>query len=150
MNDAVKKKIVIFYIGGIFNALLGLYVVFEGPSILPPDQVKVLALAFLAFTVINFVMNDLAGRYGSFPSWEESLSSIGDFIFGMALWVAIFGLWEIHWILHCWPLNGHMPPRHLLQVSFAHSQAVLQQVDPRPVASTHFQSLALMRNIARH
>lgn len=56
MNDAVKKKIIIFYIGGIFNALLGLYVVFEGPSILPPDQVKILALAFLAFTVINFVM----------------------------------------------------------------------------------------------
>ena len=56
MHDAIKKKIIIFYIGGIFNAMLGLYVVFEGPSMLPPDQVRILSLAFLAFTVINFVM----------------------------------------------------------------------------------------------
>ena len=56
MNDAIKKKIVLFYIGGILNAMFGLYVVFEGPNLLPPDQVRILSLAFLAFTAINFLM----------------------------------------------------------------------------------------------
>ena len=56
MNDKIKTRIILFYIGGIFNALLGLYVVFEGPSFLPPDQVKMLTLVFLGFTVVNFYM----------------------------------------------------------------------------------------------
>ena len=56
MNDKIKTRIILFYIGGIFNALLGLYVVFEGPSFLPPDQVKMLTIVFLGFTVVNFYM----------------------------------------------------------------------------------------------
>ena len=42
MNDKTKTRIIIFYIGGIFNALLGLYAVFEGPSFLPEGQIKML------------------------------------------------------------------------------------------------------------
>jgi uncharacterized membrane protein len=56
MDDKLKTRIIIFYIGGILNALCGLYVVFEGPSILPADKVQLLSLVFLAFTVINFYM----------------------------------------------------------------------------------------------
>jgi hypothetical protein len=56
MNDKIKTRIILFYIGGILNAMLGLYVVFEGPSFLPPDQVKILTLVFLGFTVVNFYM----------------------------------------------------------------------------------------------
>jgi hypothetical protein len=56
MNDKIKTRIILFYIGGILNALFGLYVVFEGPSILPADQVQMLSLAFLGFTVVNFYM----------------------------------------------------------------------------------------------
>jgi len=56
MDDKIKTRIIIFYIGGILNALFGLYVVFEGPSFLPADKVQMLALAFLAFTVVNFYM----------------------------------------------------------------------------------------------
>ena len=56
MNDKTKTRIIIFYIGGIFNALLGLYVVFEGPSFLPEGQIKMLTLVFLGFAVVNFYM----------------------------------------------------------------------------------------------
>ena len=56
MNDKTKIRIIIFYIGGIFNALLGLYVVFEGPSFLPEGQIKMLTLVFLGFAVVNFFM----------------------------------------------------------------------------------------------
>jgi uncharacterized membrane protein len=56
MNDKIKQRIILFYIGGIFNAMLGLYVVFEGPSFLPAEQVKTLSLVFLGFTVVNFYM----------------------------------------------------------------------------------------------
>ena len=56
MDDKLKTRIVIFYIGGILNALFGLYVVFEGPSFLPADKVQLLSLVFLGFTVVNFYM----------------------------------------------------------------------------------------------
>jgi uncharacterized membrane protein len=56
VDDKLKTRIVIFYIGGILNALFGLYVVFEGPSFLPADKVQLLSLVFLGFTVVNFYM----------------------------------------------------------------------------------------------
>jgi uncharacterized membrane protein len=56
VQDKLKKRVVIFYIGGILNALFGLYVVFEGPSSLPADKVQLLSLVFLGFTVVNFYM----------------------------------------------------------------------------------------------
>lgn len=56
MDDKVKSRIILFYIGAIMNGLFGLYVFLEGPSFLPPDQVKMLTLVFLGFTVVNFYM----------------------------------------------------------------------------------------------
>lgn len=56
MEDKVKSRIVMFYIGAILNALFGVYVFVEGPGFLPPDQVRWLSVAFLIFTVINFAM----------------------------------------------------------------------------------------------
>ena len=56
MDDKLKTRIIIFYIGGILNALCGLYVVFEGASFLPADKVQLLSLVFLGFTVVNFYM----------------------------------------------------------------------------------------------
>jgi hypothetical protein len=56
MNDKLKTRVIMFYIGGILNALCGLYVVFEGPATLPPDKVQMLSLVFFGFTVVNFYM----------------------------------------------------------------------------------------------
>jgi len=54
MDDKLKKRIILFYIGGIVNALLGLYVLIEGASFLPSDTARILALVFLAFAVVDF------------------------------------------------------------------------------------------------
>ena len=54
MDDKLKKRIVMFYIGGIITALLGLYVLIEGASILAPDTARMLAFVFLAFAAVDF------------------------------------------------------------------------------------------------
>ena len=54
MDDKLKKRIVMFYIAGIVNALFGLYVLIEGRSFLPSDTVLMLVSVFLGFTVLNF------------------------------------------------------------------------------------------------
>jgi hypothetical protein len=43
-----------FYVAGVVNAFLGLYVVIEGRAFLPPDTVRWLALFFFAFAAVDF------------------------------------------------------------------------------------------------
>jgi hypothetical protein len=56
MDEKIKTRIILFYIGGILNGMFGLYIVFEGPSFLQPDQVQMMSIVFLVFTIINFYM----------------------------------------------------------------------------------------------
>ena len=43
-----------FYLAGVINAFLGLYVVFEGRAFLPSETVRWLALFFFAFAAVDF------------------------------------------------------------------------------------------------
>ena len=54
MDEKLKKRIAMFYIGGLINAMLGLYVLVEGASFLPPDTARILVAVFLAFAVVDF------------------------------------------------------------------------------------------------
>ena len=54
MDEKLKRRIIMFYIGGIINSLLGLYVLIEGTSFLPSGTARVLVLVFLAFAVVDF------------------------------------------------------------------------------------------------
>lgn len=54
MDKKLQTRIMLFYIGGIINALLGLYVLIEGLSFLPPDTVRTLAIVFLVFAAVDF------------------------------------------------------------------------------------------------
>jgi uncharacterized membrane protein len=54
MDPRLKKRIVMFYVAGIINALLGLYVVVEGRAFLPPETVRWLALFFFVFAAVDF------------------------------------------------------------------------------------------------
>ena len=54
MDERTKKRIIMFYVGGIINALLGLYVVIEGASFLAPDTVRTLAIIFFVFAAVDF------------------------------------------------------------------------------------------------
>ena len=54
MDDRLKKRILMFYLAGVINALLGLYVAIEGRAFLPPETVRWLALFFFAFAAVDF------------------------------------------------------------------------------------------------
>jgi len=54
MDDKLKRRIIMFYIGGIINALLGLYVLIEGATFLPSGTARILVLVFLAFAAVDF------------------------------------------------------------------------------------------------
>jgi hypothetical protein len=54
MDDKLKKRIIMFYIGGILNALLGLYVLIEGGSFLPSGTARILVLVFGVFAAVDF------------------------------------------------------------------------------------------------
>ena len=54
MDPRLQKRIMMFYLAGVINAFLGLYVVFEGRSFLPPETVRWLALFFFAFAAVDF------------------------------------------------------------------------------------------------
>jgi hypothetical protein len=56
MDDKLKRKIMLFYAGGIINALLGLYVLIEGLSFLPADTARTLAIVFFLFAAVDFYM----------------------------------------------------------------------------------------------
>ncbi len=54
MDEKLKRRIIMFYIGGIINALLGLYVLIEGTAYLPASTARWLAIAFFVFAAVDF------------------------------------------------------------------------------------------------
>ena len=54
MDPRLKKRIMMFYLAGVINAFLGLYVAIEGRAFLPPETVRWLALFFFAFAAVDF------------------------------------------------------------------------------------------------
>ena len=56
MDEKLKRKIMLFYAGGIVNALLGLYVLIEGLSFLQADTARMLAMVFFLFAAVDFYM----------------------------------------------------------------------------------------------
>jgi hypothetical protein len=55
-----------FYVAGIFNAFLGLYVFFEGRKVLEPETANWLMLFFLAFAAVDFYFPHAMKK-----KWEE-------------------------------------------------------------------------------
>jgi hypothetical protein len=56
MDEKLKRKIMLFYAGGIVNVMLGLYVLIEGLSFLPADTARTLAIIFFLFAAVDFYM----------------------------------------------------------------------------------------------
>ena len=54
MDPKLQRRIIAFYVGGILNAVLGLYVLIEGLSFLPADTARTLAIVFLVFAAVDF------------------------------------------------------------------------------------------------
>jgi uncharacterized membrane protein len=54
MDPRLQKRIMMFYVAGVINAFLGLYVALEGRAFLAPETVRWLALFFFAFAAVDF------------------------------------------------------------------------------------------------
>ena len=54
MDPRLKKRMMLFYMAGVINAFLGLYVAIEGRAFLPPETVRWLTLFFFAFAAVDF------------------------------------------------------------------------------------------------
>ncbi|MEO7727424.1 MAG: hypothetical protein ABIS45_09235 [Burkholderiales bacterium] len=59
MDEKLKRKIMLFYAGGIINALLGLYILIEGAGFLPADNARTLVIFFFVFAAVDFYMPHL-------------------------------------------------------------------------------------------
>jgi len=54
IDPRLKKRMMLFYLAGIFNAVLGLYILIEGHRFLAQDTVLLLVVFFFAFAAIDF------------------------------------------------------------------------------------------------
>ena len=54
MPPHLQKRIALFYLGGVLNAFLGLYVLIEGTSFMPREKALWLVLFFFVFAGVDF------------------------------------------------------------------------------------------------
>jgi uncharacterized membrane protein YfcA len=54
MSPSLQKRIALFYLGGVINAFLGLYVLIEGASFMPRDKAMWIVAFFLGFAALDF------------------------------------------------------------------------------------------------
>jgi hypothetical protein len=54
MDERLRKRIMLFYIAGVINAVLGVYVLVNGTQFLPSDTVTWLTLFFFGFAAVDF------------------------------------------------------------------------------------------------
>ena len=54
MPPHLQKRIALFYLGGVLNAFLGLYVLIEGTSFMGRDKALWLVLFFFVFSGVDF------------------------------------------------------------------------------------------------
>jgi uncharacterized membrane protein YfcA len=73
MDPRLKKRIMLFYMAGVINAFLGLYVVIEGRAFLPPETLRWLALFFFAFAAVDFWFPRMLKK-----KWEEAQARLRD------------------------------------------------------------------------
>ena len=71
MDPRLKKRIMLFYMAGVINAFLGLYVVIEGRAFLPPDTLRWLALFFFTFAAVDFWFPRMLRK-----KWEEAQAQL--------------------------------------------------------------------------
>ena len=69
MDPRLKKRIMMFYVAGVINALLGIYVAVEGRNFLPPDTVRWLVLFFFGFAAVDFWFPSLLKK-----KWAEAVA----------------------------------------------------------------------------
>ena len=54
IDPRLKKRMLMFYLAGIFNAVIGVYILLEGRKFLPEGTVLILVVFFFAFAAVDF------------------------------------------------------------------------------------------------
>lgn len=54
MDPRLKKRMILFYLAGIFNAALGVYILLHGRQFLPQSTALFLVLFFFGFAAVDF------------------------------------------------------------------------------------------------
>lgn len=54
MDERLQKRAIMFYIAGVINVFLGLYVLIEGRRFLDADTARMLMLFFFIFAAVDF------------------------------------------------------------------------------------------------
>ena len=66
MDERLRKRIFMFYLGGVINVFLGLYVFIEGASFLDKESATWIVVFFLTFAAIDFYF-----PYAMKKKWHE-------------------------------------------------------------------------------
>ncbi len=66
MDDRLKKRILMFYMAGAINLMLGLYILFQGHAVMAPGKVMTLTVFFFAFAAVDFYF-----PYAMKKKWRE-------------------------------------------------------------------------------
>ncbi len=62
IDPRLKKRMLMFYLAGIFNAVLGVYILLEGRRFLPEGTVLLLVVFFFGFAAVDFYFPRLMKR----------------------------------------------------------------------------------------
>lgn len=54
MDPRLKKRMILFYLAGIFNAALGVYILLHGRQFLPQSTALFLVFFFFGFAAVDF------------------------------------------------------------------------------------------------
>jgi uncharacterized membrane protein len=54
MDPRLKKRMILFYLAGIFNAVLGMYILLHGRNFLPQSTALLLVCFFFVFAAVDF------------------------------------------------------------------------------------------------
>jgi hypothetical protein len=71
MDPRLKKRMLMFYLAGIFNAVLGAYILLEGRRFLPQGTALLLVVFFFGFAAVDFYFPRLMKK-----KWLEQRAQI--------------------------------------------------------------------------
>ena len=69
MDSRLQKRLMMFYLGGVINVFLGIYVLIEGVAFLPQKTAIWLVVFFLVFAAVDFWF-----PYALKRRWERELA----------------------------------------------------------------------------
>jgi uncharacterized membrane protein len=71
VDDKLKKRITMFYIAGVVNLVIGVYVLLAGRSFLNEDQFMTVVAFFLGFAALDFYFPEMLKK-----KWRDDMAKL--------------------------------------------------------------------------